>query len=130
LDRLPRHVGAGGIAAAGAPAARRLERAFRDPPRTGLDARCPRLAGARRVVVVLAEEPRAVRAVPRACGDRLAAAPAPAVPVVARLHAAVRDQQPERPGREDRKSTRLNSSHVAISYAVFCLKKKNTVPWS
>src|SRR5690625_5881355 len=26
----------------------------------------------------------------------------------------------------DRKSTRLNSSHVAISYAVFCLKKKNT----
>src|SRR5207249_6338007 len=29
------------------------------------------------------------------------------------------------PGRErDRKSTRLNSSHVSISYAVFCLKKK------
>src|SRR5437870_11434231 len=27
-------------------------------------------------------------------------------------------------GRRDRKSTRLNSSHVAISYAVFCLKKK------
>src|SRR5439155_19960079 len=27
---------------------------------------------------------------------------------------------------EDRKSTRLNSSHVAISYAVFCLKKKTT----
>src|SRR5690554_7083310 len=26
--------------------------------------------------------------------------------------------------REDRKSTRLNSSHVRISYAVFCLKKK------
>src|SRR5437868_10237646 len=25
----------------------------------------------------------------------------------------------------DRKSTRLNSSHVSISYAVFCLKKKN-----
>src|SRR5690625_7070235 len=31
--------------------------------------------------------------------------------------------------RADRKSTRLNSSHVAISYAVFCLKKKNT-RWS
>src|SRR5207253_5633172 len=29
--------------------------------------------------------------------------------------------------REDRKSTRLNSSHVAISYAVFCLKKKKLV---
>src|SRR5207253_9314052 len=27
-------------------------------------------------------------------------------------------------GERDRKSTRLNSSHVAISYAVFCLKKK------
>src|SRR5438874_9194896 len=28
----------------------------------------------------------------------------------------------------DRKSTRLNSSHVEISYAVFCLKKKNLIP--
>src|SRR3989442_3550868 len=28
--------------------------------------------------------------------------------------------------RADRKSTRLNSSHVRISYAVFCLKKKNS----
>src|SRR5690606_42122803 len=28
--------------------------------------------------------------------------------------------------RTDRKSTRLNSSHVKISYAVFCLKKKKT----
>src|SRR5690349_23635397 len=28
---------------------------------------------------------------------------------------------------KDRKSTRLNSSHVEISYAVFCLKKKNNV---
>src|SRR2546426_6634899 len=28
----------------------------------------------------------------------------------------------------DRKSTRLNSSHLVISYAVFCLKKKKTVP--
>src|SRR5438445_2068921 len=35
---------------------------------------------------------------------------------------------PHRPpprGRLDRKSTRLNSSHANISYAVFCLKKKN-----
>src|SRR5690606_42027576 len=30
----------------------------------------------------------------------------------------------ETPGARDRKSTRLNSSHVKISYAVFCLKKK------
>src|SRR3989442_5046894 len=29
----------------------------------------------------------------------------------------------------DRKSTRLNSSHVRISYAVFCLKKKNKTRW-
>src|SRR2546429_2953083 len=31
-------------------------------------------------------------------------------------------------GRGDRKSTRLNSSHGYISYAVFCLKKKTTTP--
>src|SRR5690554_8099429 len=31
----------------------------------------------------------------------------------------------QRPRDADRKSTRLNSSHVRISYAVFCLKKKN-----
>src|SRR3712207_8138969 len=33
--------------------------------------------------------------------------------------------QPFRHERQDRKSTRLNSSHANISYAVFCLKKKN-----
>src|SRR3712207_7776875 len=32
--------------------------------------------------------------------------------------------------REDRKSTRLNSSHANISYAVFCLKKKKDTPIS
>src|SRR3712207_8788430 len=31
---------------------------------------------------------------------------------------------PRHPGAQDRKSTRLNSSHANISYAVFCLKKK------
>src|SRR3712207_8840118 len=30
-------------------------------------------------------------------------------------------------GRQDRKSTRLNSSHANISYAVFCLKNKTTL---
>src|SRR5438034_7685726 len=29
----------------------------------------------------------------------------------------------------DRKSTRLNSSHTVISYAVLCLKKKNNIQW-
>src|SRR5690606_37818555 len=46
-----------------------------------------------------------------------------------RLHRAgpQRDRGAPSPGRhQDRKSTRLNSSHVKISYAVFCLKKKNT----
>src|SRR5258708_24872757 len=35
---------------------------------------------------------------------------------------------PGRLARRDRKSTRLNSSHQIISYAVFCLKKKKTLP--
>src|SRR5207249_5565021 len=34
------------------------------------------------------------------------------------------ENNPKNEGRSDRKSTRLNSSHVSISYAVFCLKKK------
>src|SRR5207249_11239863 len=33
-------------------------------------------------------------------------------------------REPPGAGLQDRKSTRLNSSHVSISYAVFCLKKK------
>src|SRR5439155_10110632 len=43
------------------------------------------------------------------------------------LYAPARNVDPRSPNdsrSEDRKSTRLNSSHVAISYAVFCLKKK------
>src|SRR3712207_7169357 len=38
------------------------------------------------------------------------------------LHRIIRRAMPY--GRRDRKSTRLNSSHANISYAVFCLKKK------
>src|SRR5699024_11884347 len=37
----------------------------------------------------------------------------------------IRGEFPRQACSEDRKSTRLNSSHVSISYAVFCLKKKN-----
>src|SRR5437588_8733417 len=41
------------------------------------------------------------------------------------LHAADRREDPrEQRVERDRKSTRLNSSHTVISYAVFCLKKK------
>src|SRR5437870_8311591 len=65
----------------------------------------------------------------------LAKEPTWTFPVVANGRLYLRDQHvlrcydlraPERePARKpDRKSTRLNSSHVAISYAVFCLKKK------
>src|SRR5262245_65247745 len=43
---------------------------------------------------------------------------------VADLHAPIRGFTFERATRVDRKSTRLNSSHLGISYAVFCLKKK------
>src|SRR5438876_8993057 len=46
-----------------------------------------------------------------------------------RRRAAQRQQRPLRVRGElerDRKSTRLNSSHPSISYAVFCLKKKNS----
>src|SRR5256885_9115644 len=50
-----------------------------------------------------------VRALPAAAGRRLRAPP------VLEVH------------RPDRKSTRLNSSHLVISYAVFCLKKKKSV---
>ena len=49
------------------------------------------------------------------------AGPAPAPP---------RGPPAERRRPADRKSTRLNSSHLVISYAVFCLKKKNRMPSS
>src|SRR2546426_3411216 len=39
--------------------------------------------------------------------------------------AKARAREAEHAQRQDRKSTRLNSSHLVISYAVFCLKKKN-----
>src|SRR5260221_5046606 len=42
---------------------------------------------------------------------------------VAAVHLVVRLLRRDH-GAEDRKSTRLNSSHTVISYAVFCLKKK------
>src|SRR5690606_41332238 len=51
---------------------------------------------------------------------RAGAAPAPASPFPPRSARP----SPSGRGSQDRKSTRLNSSHVKISYAVFCLKKK------
>src|SRR6266496_5402267 len=45
-----------------------------------------------------------------------------------RRHGGKHEPAPHGQMLRDRKSTRLNSSHVEISYAVFCLKKKNTSP--
>src|SRR5258708_24823875 len=42
------------------------------------------------------------------------------------ISARVQDMREEQGASGDRKSTRLNSSHQIISYAVFCLKKKNS----
>src|SRR2546422_5094615 len=47
-----------------------------------------------------------------------------AVPPVGRRRSRHPRGQDPLPGERDRKSTRLNSSHGYISYAVFCLKKK------
>src|SRR5690349_22378757 len=64
-----------------------------------------------------------------ACSAALPASQAASLPRHALVAAAWHARQPELLRRgaghlpEDRKSTRLNSSHVEISYAVFCLKK-------
>src|SRR5438876_9178177 len=44
------------------------------------------------------------------------------------LHSCDKHTEGQAWGQRDRKSTRLNSSHPSISYAVFCLKKKNIIP--
>src|SRR3989442_7217477 len=54
-------------------------------------------------------------------GPSLLGAPSESLPGGFRREIARRPWQP------DRKSTRLNSSHVRISYAVFCLKKKKKI---
>src|SRR5207253_8298118 len=69
---------------------------------------------------------RSLRALPRRGGGahrRPPDAPVPGPRAFCEMNSAVRNGA--RSHRvSDRKSTRLNSSHVAISYAVFCLKKK------
>src|SRR2546426_4574506 len=61
--------------------------------------------------------------------DEARLAPVPQQPVGLREPARVRRAFRREPGCRtgDRKSTRLNSSHLVISYAVFCLKKKNII---
>src|SRR5438874_4577904 len=50
----------------------------------------------------------------------------PAIPELAQLDATGKERLRVSRLSQDRKSTRLNSSHVEISYAVFCLKKKKS----
>src|SRR5690349_23613352 len=72
------------------------------------------------------------RVAPGACGPMLdregtEAAQLDAITTRQRSHDLIKDRIDDVldiPLVEDRKSTRLNSSHVEISYAVFCLKKK------
>src|SRR2546430_13057177 len=52
--------------------------------------------------------------------------PAPQIVVAARSPGCTANARAS-PAQLDRKSTRLNSSHSQISYAVFCLKKKKTI---
>src|SRR5437667_8036980 len=59
----------------------------------------------------------------RALGIAVALAVVTALVMLAALRTQTISFGGERDG-EDRKSTRLNSSHITISYAVFCLKKK------
>src|SRR5690625_3029170 len=57
-------------------------------------------------------------------GHTLSANPQSAATALAVIRYIEKNNLVERALKKDRKSTRLNSSHVAISYAVFCLKKK------
>src|SRR2546430_11519715 len=59
--------------------------------------------------------------------ERLTLARAQQLDSVAFLTLLVADEV-QRRDQQDRKSTRLNSSHSQISYAVFCLKKKSASP--
>src|SRR5207245_3492478 len=58
----------------------------------------------------------------RSCADMLGVK---VVQVNAKLGYEKESSETALPAQRDRKSTRLNSSHGSISYAVFCLKKKN-----
>src|SRR5437764_6052580 len=83
------------------------------PPRSRPDKACKQLAK---------------RALARECGDtnRRSFAQRPARYWTTLRYASDETCKPFRPPKlpKDRKSTRLNSSHRCISYAVFCLKKK------
>src|SRR5205814_6705537 len=90
----------------------RRELARRQPPHDLLDRE--RIVAERRACLVCVGERRLRRLLVPRDRSRLVAAGDAVLP----------DLDPDDLVRRDRKSTRLNSSHLGISYAVFCLKKK------
>src|SRR5262245_63618406 len=76
-----------------------------------------------RLNVTLTDEPFGPRSLRTACS---VVHPLVASPSILAITSPRRSDQ----GMEDRKSTRLNSSHLGISYAVFCLKKKNKTKYN
>src|SRR2546427_5546681 len=75
----------------------------------------------------LAQKAAPPPAAPPPAAPPAAAPPAAPAAAVAPYEVWVIDQSDSsKDGATDRKSTRLNSSHSQISYAVFCLKKKNS----
>src|SRR5690554_7479892 len=99
---------------------------LRRPPRSTLFPYTT-LFRSRRVVGIARQQPDAVPADPEQLDRDRVVHPRDHDLAAARLRRAVHADQValEDALVEDRKSTRLNSSHVRISYAVFCLKKKN-----
>src|SRR3712207_7337300 len=101
---------------------------IRRPPRSTLFPYTTLFRSGVRVAVREAEPRQRVGPEHVARGAELAGRPvhhAGEVPAEAADPAFLEVQRAERQPGQDRKSTRLNSSHANISYAVFCLKKKN-----
>src|SRR5438876_6571664 len=98
--------------------------------RTGRRTRRPRARRVRPTIVRSRDPAQAVQATDQR-GTRLAFMPivrpgqATAVRLGTTLRRGLQRLTVGAPPSRDRKSTRLNSSHPSISYAVFCLKKKN-----
>src|SRR5207249_6923931 len=98
-----------------------------------IDSHSPEVAGIERLVLQLIRVAHLVEGMHQGAGARLddvgrGPVPGERFPVDPRLHQhlpqAVTPRGDSLGQVLDRKSTRLNSSHVSISYAVFCLKKK------
>src|SRR5256885_12939393 len=95
---------------------------IRRPPRSTLFPYTTLFRSAVQLVPNEASEPPAARAADLPARGRRRGRPLGCAPSQARGRRRFQCGQ----GNRDRKSTRLNSSHLVISYAVFCLKKKKT----